>query len=257
MAVATATTAINMSNWKFFSTASYPIANSTHIQENGSGGAVVHYYGNGFTFSGGGDITGGTLTRVTQTAGSVLYNVTGLSHDAVQVDNLIEGANENTLFAYLFGGNDTFNGSSFADTLNGHGGKDTMNGRGGSDRINGGSGNDVLIWGAGDTFNGGSGTDTLKIVSGNVNLVALENPNNRLLNLEQIDLRPGNHLLKLNKSDVLDMSPTDQVKVFGDAGDTVDIASSFTEGATSGGGYTTYNLGGGVKLLIHESIDVM
>ncbi|MFA4952243.1 M10 family metallopeptidase C-terminal domain-containing protein, partial [Brevundimonas sp.] len=67
-------------------------------------------------------------------------------------------------------GNDTTNGTAFADELFGQGGNDTLNGNGGDDLIfggagtdtlNGNDGNDRLVGGAGnDTLNGGAGIDT-------------------------------------------------------------------------------------------------
>jgi Ca2+-binding RTX toxin-like protein len=256
MAVATAFTAINMNNWTFFTTADYPIATSTQIRETGSGGTVVDYYGVGFEFLGE-DLAGGTLTRVTQIAGPIGYNVTGLNHNAVQVDNLIESANESQLFAFLFSGNDTFNGSNFADTLRGNGGNDTMNGKGGADRIFGDGGNDTLVYGAGDLLNGGAGTlDTLKIATGNVNLSNnTTNPNSRLLNFEQVDLRSGAHLLTMNQADVLDMSSTSTIKILGDSLDTVTIAGNQVMGGSAPAGFIRYTIGSAI-LIIDENIVV-
>jgi Ca2+-binding RTX toxin-like protein len=258
MAVATASTALNMNNWTFYNTTSYPIANSTHIQENAAGGSVIHYYGTGFTYTAGGDIAGGTLNRVTQTAGPTLYNVTGLNHSAVQVDNLIESQNESQLFAFLFSGNDTFNGSGGADQLNGFGGNDVMDGKGGADRINGGAGNDTLIYGAGDTLIGGSGTlDTLKIKTGNVDLYNnTANPNTRLSGFEQVDLRNGDHTLRLGKQDVLDMSSTSTIKILGNLGDTVNIAGSQMQSGEAPAGFTRYTIGSAI-LIIDSDITVM
>jgi Ca2+-binding RTX toxin-like protein len=258
MAVATAYTAINMNNWTFYSTASYPIANSTHIQENASGGSIIHYYGTGFTFSAGGDVTGGTLTRVTQTEGLVRYDVTGLSKSAVTVDNYIESANENLLFSFLFSGNDTFNGSGFADQLNGFNGNDTMDGKGGADRIDGGAGNDIIIYGAGDVLNGAAGLlDTLKIKVANVDLSNnTANPNTRLLNFEQLDMRTGDHTLKIGKADVLDMSSTSTLTILGDAGDTVNFVGTQVAGGTAPAGFTRYTVGSAI-LIIDSDVVVM
>jgi Ca2+-binding RTX toxin-like protein len=258
MAVATAFTAINMNNWTFFDTLSYPIAGSTHIQELGSGGAVVDYYGTNFTFSAGGDLTGGTLTRVTQTEGSIRYDVTGLSRSAVTVDNYIESANEGLLFGYLFAGNDTFNGSASADQLNGYNGNDTMDGKGGADRINGGAGNDTIVYGAGDISNGAAGTlDTLRVKVANLDLSNnTANPNTRLLNFEQVDLRTGDHTLKLAKADVLDMSSTSTLTVLGDAGDTVNFVGTQVAGGTAPAGFTRYTVGSAI-LIIDSDVVVM
>jgi hypothetical protein len=256
MAVATVYTPINMNNWTFFDTVSYPIANSTHIRELGTGGAVVDYYGSGFTISGDA-LVGGVLTRVTQTEGSVRYNVTGLNHNAVTIDSLIEGMNEAQLFGFLFSGKDTFNGSAGADQLNGYGGSDTMNGRGGSDRINGGAGNDTLVYGGGDILNGSGGTDTLKVT---VTELALSNntsnPNSRLLNFEKVTLKSGDHTLTLGQADVLDMSSTSTITILGDAGDTVRIVGTQNQGGSAPAGFTRYTIGSAI-LIIDSDINVV
>jgi Ca2+-binding RTX toxin-like protein len=255
MAIATAFTALNMSNWPFFDTASYPIVSATHIQEAGFGGQLVNYFGS-FSFDGGMNLVGGTLTGVSQTQGTPRYSVTGLNHAATTVDFYIESANENLLFSYLFSGSDTFNGSNFADVLNGFGGNDTMNGKGGIDKLNGGAGNDTLIWGAGDTLNGAAGTDTLKVTVPTLDLTSAANPNNRLVSIEQVDLIAGNHTLKLNQTDVLAMSPTDQITILGGVGDTVNIMGMQAEGGSAPAGFTRYTIGSAV-LIIDSDINVL
>ena len=178
-------------------------------------------------------------------------NVLGSSYD----DLIIGGAAANRLTGGA--GMDTMNGGAANDTVNGGEGNDSLSGgTTGTDRLNGEAGDDILIWGAGDILNGGAGTDTLRILSGNVNLTSTANPNNRLLGIEDIDLLQGAHKLTLNRSDVLAMSPTDTVRILGDAGDMVDIAGAFVLGAEVDG-YRTYTLGVGAKLLIDTDIQVI
>jgi hypothetical protein len=50
-------------------------------------------------------------------------------------------------------------------------------------------------------------------------------------------------------------STTDNIRIFGDAGDKVDISGSFTRGAVSGA-FRTYNLGGGALLTIETDVAV-
>jgi Ca2+-binding RTX toxin-like protein len=217
----------------------------------------VDYYGN-FVYTGE-SLSSGTVNQVTQSVAGFQYNVTGLNHNVVTVNSFIQEQNETGLFNFLFSGNDTFNGSGFADTLNGCGGNDTLNGKGGADHINGGAGNDVMIWGAGDFFNGGGGTDTLKIATGNVDLTSGANTNNKLVGTEQIDLRNGVHTLKLNASDVLDMSPQGQpnkVTILGDASDTVNIVGAQMISGEAPLGYTRYTYGSAV-FIIDSDITVM
>src|SRR5262249_46457008 len=58
-------------------------------------------------------------------------------------------------------GNDTLNGTSFADTLQGLAGNDVLNGNGGNDVFIGGDGNDTLNGNNGnDTLTGGTGNDS-------------------------------------------------------------------------------------------------
>ncbi|NDC58817.1 MAG: hypothetical protein EBZ50_08355, partial [Alphaproteobacteria bacterium] len=60
-------------------------------------------------------------------------------------------------------GNETINGTAFADTLNGNAGNDTITGLAGSDTVNGGAGTDTLVATVGDgndSYDGGAGVDT-------------------------------------------------------------------------------------------------
>lgn len=74
-----------------------------------------------------------------------VYGVTGLSHDAWQIALLAgnPGQTQN-LYAYLFNGSDTMNGSAGADALLGYAGDDTISAGGGNDWLSGGAGNDKL-----------------------------------------------------------------------------------------------------------------
>ena len=61
---------------------------------------------------------------------------------------------------YVFGGDDTHNGSNARDNMMAQGGNDTLLGNGGNDHMNGGQGNDVLTGGMGtDKEVGGAGLD--------------------------------------------------------------------------------------------------
>jgi hypothetical protein len=220
------------------------------------------YFGS-FTFTASG-LAGGTITGYDFYENGVLAakyrggNVDALTLDAYLTDNNAPGA-----YGYALRGSDTINGSAVADKLRGFAGSDVLNGGGGNDylqgdagtdRLNGGGGRDVMRWDGLDTFDGGNGFDTLKVASGNLDLTGVGNL--RLLNLEEIDLRAGNHVLTLKRSDVLSMSPTDEVKILGDSGDTVNIAGAFTAGAINNG-FQTYSLGSGAKLLVDVDINIV
>ena len=256
MAVVTAYTAINMSNWTFYETDTLVIAD-TQITEYHTVGRTTYYYGSGFTGNESQGVTGGTLNAIHHFLGDVeQYRVTGLSHSAATVSSYLE-VDDPGILPFLFSGKDTFVGSAGADRLNGYNGNDTMDGRGGPDRINGGAGNDTLVYGAGDTLNGSSGTlDTLKIKVANVDLSNnTANPNTRLLNFEQIDMRNGDHTLKLAKADVLDMSSTSTIKILGDSGDTVTIVGAQVEGGSAPAGFTRYTIGSAI-LIVDSDIHV-
>jgi serralysin len=149
-------------------------------------------------------------------------------------------------------GKDNLSGGDGSDVLRGGAANDALNGNAGTDQIFGDGGNDTLFYSVGDTFNGGSGTDTVKVNSGNVDLTNIAD--SKFVSIEQWDLLKGAHTLKLTKSDVLSMSPTDQIKILGDAGDTVNIVGTQVEGATTNG-FTRYTIGSAV-LLIDADINV-
>jgi Ca2+-binding RTX toxin-like protein len=160
------------------------------------------------------------------------------------------------------GGNDTLIGNFKANKLTGNGGDDELVGAdgddnliggAGSDEVEGGAGNDKITWGSGDTVDGGAGTDILKLTASE-DLVPLTQ---KILGIEQLDLRGGaSSILTLNRADVLDLSPTtNNIRVLGDAGDSVDIAGPFTRGALAGG-FRTYKLGSGAILTIETDVVV-
>lgn len=151
-------------------------------------------------------------------------------------------------------GNDTLLGYGGKDRINGGGGADNLNGGEGSDQVKGGAGNDKITWGSGDAVDGGAGTDTLKIKSGDLSLVPLTN---KVLGIEHVDLRGGaSSTLTLNRADVLEMSSTtNNIRIFGDAADRVDIVGKFTPG-TPVAGFTTYDLGRGALLTIETDVAV-
>ncbi len=144
-------------------------------------------------------------------------------------------------------------GNAGADTLSGGGGNDTLDGKGGADTLKGLGGNDKLLWGTGDVkLDGGAGTDTIKL-SVKLNLTTLDN--SKFVSLEQINMAGGGgDVLTLNKSDVLDMSSTDILKVLGDTGDVVN-AVGFVQGADSGSFHRYTN--GVAVLLVETDVNVV
>jgi Tol biopolymer transport system component len=125
-----------------------------------SGSLTQHYIGTGFATNGS-KITAGTLTA-TQLfdSGELQYKVTGLSHSAVTAGQLVQAGKISAFNSFIFGGNDTFTGSSDGEVMNSAAGNDRINAGDGNDEINGGGGNDTLNGGAGaDHMIGGTGSD--------------------------------------------------------------------------------------------------
>ncbi|WP_218954221.1 tandem-95 repeat protein [Acinetobacter sp. YH01022] len=142
---------------------------------------------------------------------------------------------------YGFDGDDVLNGNDGNDLLRGGTGNDTLNGGAGNDLLidgngydtmNGGSGNDtIMISGTGfESVNGGLGIDTLTLLGG-INLdLSLHN---NITGIEHINL--GNEAegstLTLTAQDVLDISDTDILAIYGDAADKVTLETGAIKGA--------------------------
>lgn len=91
----------------------------------------------------GGNLTGGTVTRMTwkTASGALLLELSAFS---LPVEVAIDGDLE-----FLFAGNDTINGGSADDVLLGNAGNDLLDGAGGDDLLVAALGNDTLRGGAG------------------------------------------------------------------------------------------------------------
>ena len=90
----------------------------------------------------GGDISSLTIFH----GGSLAYAMSGLDYPSfltLQADIAASGPQAG--LAYLLSGNDTINGTAFADVLHGFAGNDLIRGYGGADKIFGDDGNDTLI----------------------------------------------------------------------------------------------------------------
>jgi hypothetical protein len=168
------------------------------------------------------------------------------------------------VFGRDFTGTVTHLGSSEADSMTGTAaaqtfvagqGSDTISGGGGADVFNAGEGNDqirVSSTAFADT-DGGSGHDTLAILGGGRTLNLTTRPNNELIGIETIDLTgSGANTLKLSALDLLDLSDTtNQLNVDGNAGDTVDLDGTWTDGG-EGATYHTFTLGEATILIDND-----
>lgn len=146
-------------------------------------------------------------------------------------------------------GNDRVHGRAGNDRLATGAGNDVLNGGAGTDRLEAGNGNDTLYWDASDSLvDGGDGSDNLRLLSGNLNLAAIDNETIR--DIETINMtRSGSNRLTLNAQDILDFSSTtDTLRVLGDSGDSVDIVGDYADQGVSGG-YHRYAVGSATLLV--------
>src|SRR5215468_3480517 len=124
------------------------------------------FFGTDFTYDGDGNITGGTLTGITDTfGGTTRLTVTGLSVPATDLQAYFDGHDTAAFLADIFGGDDSVAGADLADSIAGFAGDDTLDGGGGNDTMAGGTGNDTyIVDSAGDRVDetGGDGIDTVQ-----------------------------------------------------------------------------------------------
>jgi Ca2+-binding RTX toxin-like protein len=147
---------------------------------------------------------------------------------------------------------DSLTGTSAAQRFVSGQGNDTLNGGGGADVFNAGAGND-LIQVSNTTFrdvDGGSGTDTLVILGSGRTLDLTVLAENKISGIERIDVTgSGDNTLKLSWRDLFDLSETtNQLKIDGNAGDTVDLVGAWSK-STLGGAYSTYTHGAAMILI--------
>jgi Ca2+-binding RTX toxin-like protein len=230
---------------------------------------------------GGEDIlsVGGSSSVIIDFQDGVAVGHTALGQWSVQFTNIrmaLAGTGDDLLIADDSGltfngmaGNDTLRGGGGADrllgdigndTVTGGGGKDYVSGSRGVDHLDGGGGNDVLAWWGGEDarVNGGSGTDTLEqgpFYAPDIDLTAV--PDRVIRNIEQIDMRgAGGGTVTLGERDLLAISSTtDRLKIFGEAGDTVDVVGHFSFRGSSGG-FDRYKVGAGT-LIVDSDITVV
>jgi len=99
-----------------------------------AGAQVQELIGAGFVLDAEGDILRGTLNQTNYWLGGALqYEIVGLSHSLPTITHFFDASNWQGLLAFLFSGNDTFNGSAGNDVLNGYASDDTIVGGEGTD----------------------------------------------------------------------------------------------------------------------------
>jgi len=161
---------------------------------------------------------------------------------------------------------DTMTGDATANQLVAGLGDDLLQGLGGADVMRGGAGNDVMAI-SDDTFanlDGGLGIDTLRLdTQFTLDLTAVAN--NRLQNVEVIDLNDQGSTLVLALGDVLSMvgsEAANDLRLMGGSADTVDITStgfvdSGVDQVIDSVSYDVYrdaNLDDSVSLLIEQGL---
>lgn len=112
-------------------------------------------------------ISGPIASITVKIGGNDAYAITGfdLNIEELWADAMNNGALD-TVPGEIFKGDDTLNGSPFADILHAFGGKDTVSGGNGNDQIDGGAGDDALTGGLGaDLLTGGAGADLFIFLS--------------------------------------------------------------------------------------------
>ena len=221
----------------------------------------------GHSVSGAGDVNGdgfddlivgaiGTDSNSNSNSGAsyLIFGGLGVSNSAIVYD----------------GTSDTLTGDSTGNQLIGGASDDTLVGNGGADVLRGGAGDDVLAISDIDfaTIDGGLGGDTLRLDSAmNLNLSTI--PNNRLDNIEIIDLNGTASTLVLATDDILSIvgsSAANTLQIDGGSTDTLDLGQTvfFDSGLESIGGtdYRIYRpvpslgLDDSVRLLIDSEVNV-
>lgn len=121
-------------------------ATSSYITLSNYAGSSSTYYGNNLTYTGT-QVSGGTLTGIDEYTNYRLdYTARGVNVNAVTAANLINAGNAYGVTSLALVGNDTINGSIYADYLIGYAGNDLIRGNGGNDYIDGATGLNTSVY---------------------------------------------------------------------------------------------------------------
>lgn len=123
----------------------------------------------------------------------------------------------------------TLRGNDAANELTGNTAGDLLDGRGGADALRGQSGADTIVYDADDALNdGGAGSDTLRVGGATtIDFSALSH----LSRFETIDLATDalGQTLRIESSEVVDLSDTNVLKVTGTGADGVDLVGTWSD----------------------------
>ena len=146
-------------------------------------------------------------------------------------------------------------GNAKANVITGNDGNNLVSGLGGSDELFGGGGDDTFVWDPADAgIDGGAGFDTLRVDGAGKSIDLASAP---LAGMESINLTGiGNNTLSLTDDDVLAATSGGVLRVDGNAGDTVNKGTGWTQGADQVIGANTYHAfaQGGATLLVDTDI---
>lgn len=140
-------------------------------------------------------------------------------------------------------GDDIITGGNGDDTLYGNAGNDSLDGGLGIDILNGGAGDDTLIYDNLDSsIDGGIGIEDILIIDSSTGATSVDLSDTALAGLENIDMTDteSTDKITLTEADVLRISDDDTLHIFGDAGDDVESATSWTRGTDVTEGATTF-----------------
>ncbi|MCT7958110.1 putative Ig domain-containing protein, partial [Laspinema palackyanum] len=156
-------------------------------------------------------------------------------------------------------GNDSLTGTAAADVIIGAQGDDTLIGGGGADVIYGGSGNHLITVADSDfrRLEGGSGEDSLRLDGDNFAFDLTTIADNRIHDIETIDLNGANNSLNLDQIHVLHLSDRrNRVIVTGEETNAVTASGNWVAGAAQAIGNDTYNVytSGKAQLWVEEAI---
>ena len=137
-------------------------------------------------------------------------------------------------------GNDSLTGTTAADRLFGGQGNDTLTGAGGADVLNGGSGDDTIN--VSDlnfqAIRGGLGTDALELDTTGQTLDLTDTEvRGKVRGIEQIDITgSGNNQLNIGSKDVVQIADGSNMRVVGNAGDSLQLTGATGDWTKSAGG---------------------
>jgi hypothetical protein len=148
------------------------------------------------------------------------------------IDTLIGDEGQDSLFGGA--GDDILDGGNGKDLLDAGAGDDSLDGGNGKDSLLGGAGDDSLVWDkVDDVIDGGADQDTLLAGGGDITLTTY---NGAITSIECVEMSGdgAGTRLTLDAQDLLDMSSSDILTVSGDAGDSVEAGTGWTDGGVVG-----------------------